>query len=234
MTAFRIAPAVADAFPDTLIALVTATGLRGREPWPDTTAALEELEQQLADSTWQPANETDPRIEAWHTAYRSFGTNPRRIRPSVDALGRRMAKKGTLPRINPAVDSYNAVSAQHGLPAGAFDLDHVTGDVDIRYADGSEDFTPLGEPDTVENPKPGEIIYADPTGVLTRHWNHRDAHRTRVTEDSSHVAFVLETLHATRDGHLLKAAAEELQGLLIPHSEQTRVYYLSPAQPEAS
>lgn len=118
MTAFRIAPAVADAFPDTLIALVTATGLRGREPWPDTTAALEELEQQLADGTWQPADETDPRIEAWHTACRSFGTNPRRIRPSVDALGRRMVKKGTLPRINPAVDSYNAVSARHGLPAG--------------------------------------------------------------------------------------------------------------------
>ncbi len=120
MTAFRIAPpAVADAFPDTLIALVTATGLRGREPWPDTTAALEELEQQLADGTWQPADETDPRIEAWHTACRSFGTNPRRIRPSVDALGRRMVKKGTLPRINPAVDSYNAVSARHGLPADA-------------------------------------------------------------------------------------------------------------------
>ncbi|MGW3747161.1 B3/B4 domain-containing protein [Streptomyces sp. NPDC005146] len=234
MTAFRISPAVADAFPDTLIALVTATGLRGREPWPDTTAALEELEQQLADGTWQPANETDPRIEAWHTAYRSFGTNPRRIRPSVDALGRRMAKKGTLPRINPAVDSYNAVSAQHGLPAGAFDLDHVTGDVDIRYADGTEEFTPLGEPDTVENPKPGEIIYADSTGVLTRHWNHRDAHRTRVTEDSTHVAFVLETLHATRDGHLLKTAAEELHGLLLPHTDQTRVYYLSPEQPEAA
>lgn len=66
--------------------------------------------------TWHPADDTDPRIEAWHTAYRSFGTNPRRIRPSVDALGRRFAKKGTLPRINPAVDSYNAVSVRHGLP----------------------------------------------------------------------------------------------------------------------
>ncbi|MER5756168.1 phenylalanine--tRNA ligase beta subunit-related protein [Streptomyces sp. NPDC002088] len=234
MTAFRISPAVADAFPDTLIALVTATGLRGHEPWPDTTAALEGLEQQLADDSWQPADESDPRIEAWHTAYRSFGTNPRRIRPSVDALGRRLAKKGTLPRINPAVDSYNSVSVHHGLPAGAFDLAHVTGDVDIRYADGSEKFTPLGEPDTIENPKPGEIIYADTTGVLTRHWNHRDAHRTRVTEDSTHVAFVLETLHATRDGHLLKMAAEELQGLLIPHAEQTAVHYLSPAQPQAA
>ncbi|MCX4406944.1 B3/4 domain-containing protein [Streptomyces sp. NPDC059837] len=234
MPAFRIAPAVTEAFPDTLIALVTATGLRGRESWPHTAAAVEELEQQLADGTWHPADETDPRIEAWHTAYRSFGTNPRRIRPSVDALGRRLAKKGSLPRINPAVDSYNAVSVRHGLPAGAFDLGHVTGDVNIRHADGTETFTPLGEPDTVENPKPGEIIYTDTTGVLTRHWNHRDAHRTRVTEDSTHVTFVIETLHADRDGDLLKVAADELQGLLAPHADQTAVSYLGPAQPQAT
>ncbi|MFD7622347.1 B3/4 domain-containing protein [Streptomyces sp. NPDC059802] len=232
MPAFHLAPVVADAFPDTLIALVTATGMRGHEPWPDTAAALADLEQRLAEGTWQPADETDPRIEAWHTAYRSFGTNPRRIRPSVDALGRRLAKKGALPRINPAVDSYNVVSVQHGLPAGAFDLDRVTGEVVIRRADGTESFTPLGEPDTIENPKPGEIIYADTTDVLTRHWNHRDAHRTRVTEDSTHVAFVLETLHAARDGHLLTAAARELQGLLAPHAEQTAVHYLGPAQPQ--
>ncbi|MFC8818850.1 B3/4 domain-containing protein [Streptomyces rochei] len=234
MTMFRITPAVADAFPDTLIAVVTATGLRGHEPWPGTATAIEELEQQLAAGTWGPADESDPRIEAWHAAYRSFGTNPRRIRPSVDALGRRMAKKGTLPRINPAVDSYNAASVHHGVPAGAFDLDHVAGDVDIRHADGSEEFIPLGEPDTVENPKPGEIVYADADGILTRHWNHRDAHRTRVTEDSTHVAFVLETLHATRDGNLLKTAAEELHSLLLPHSGQTCVRYLSPKHPEVT
>jgi DNA/RNA-binding domain of Phe-tRNA-synthetase-like protein len=234
MTAFRLSPAVADAFPGTLIALVTATGLRGHEPWPHTTAALERLERQLADGSWHPADEADPRIAAWHTAYRSFGTNPRRIRPSVDALGRRMAKKGSLPRINPAVDSYNAVSVRHGLPAGAFDLDHVTGDVDIRYADGTEEFTPLGEPGTVENPRPGEIVYADTTGVLTRHWNHRDAHRTRVTEDSARVAFVLETLDAARDGHLLKTAAEELRDLLAPHTGRSAVHYLGPRQPHTT
>ncbi|MEU6590049.1 phenylalanine--tRNA ligase beta subunit-related protein [Streptomyces sp. NPDC046881] len=234
MPAFRIAPAVADAFPGTLVALVTATGLRGHEPWPHTAAALAELEQRLADGTWRPADETDPRIEAWHTAYRAFGTNPRRVRPSVDALGRRLAKQGSLPRINPAVDSYNAVSVRHGLPAGAFDLDRVTGDVDIRYADGTESFTPLGEPGTVEHPRPGEIVYADAAGVLTRHWNHRDAHRTRVTADSARVAFLLETLHADRDAGLLKTAAEELQGLLAPHAGQTAVHLLGPAQPRAS
>ncbi|MFF2009665.1 B3/4 domain-containing protein [Streptomyces sp. NPDC058195] len=231
MTAFRISPAVADAFPDTLITVVTATGLRGGEPWPATTAAVENLERRLAGGAWQPADENDPRIGTWHDAYRSFGTNPRRVRPSVDALGRRLAKKGTLPRINPAVDSYNAVSVGHGLPAGAFDLDHVTGDVEIRYADGDETFTPLGEAGTVEHPKPGEIIYTDTTGVLTRHWNHRDAHRTRVTEDSTRVAFLLETLHAARDGRLLTAAADDLRTLLEPHCETSTVHCLSPAHP---
>ncbi|TWV46117.1 hypothetical protein FRZ03_15415, partial [Streptomyces misionensis] len=231
---FRLGPAVAESFPDTLIAVVTATGLRGREPWPATTAALQDLERQLADGAWQPADESDPRIEAWHTAYRSFGTNPRRVRPSVDALGRRLAKKGTLPRINPAVDSYNAVSVHHGLPAGAFDLDHVTGDVEIRHADGSETFVPLGEPGTTEHPEAGEIVYTDATGVLTRHWNHRDAHRTRVTEDSTHVAFVLETLHAARDGHLLRAAADRLQDLLAPHTDRTEVHYLTRETPETT
>ncbi|MGI5122355.1 B3/B4 domain-containing protein [Marinactinospora thermotolerans] len=233
MTVFHLAADVADAFPDTLIALVAATGLRGREPWPRTVAALEELEQRLADGSWRPADETDPRIAAWHQAYRSFGTNPRRVRPSVDALGRRLAKKGSLPRINPAVDSYNSVSVRHGLPAGAFDLDHVTGDVVIGHANGDESFTPLGEPDTVETPKPGEIVYADGGGILTRHWNHRDAHRTRVTEDSARVVFVLETLQAARDGHLLTAAAEELRDLLEPHTEQVTVGYLGPHQPTA-
>ncbi|MFZ3562578.1 B3/4 domain-containing protein [Streptomyces sp. BH055] len=227
MPAFHLTPAVADAFPDTRIAVVTATGLRGHESWSATVTAVEDLERELADGSWQPADESDPRIEAWHTAYRSFGTNPRRIRPSVDALGRRMAKKGALPRINPAVDSYNAVSVRHGLPAGAFDLDHVTGEVvEIRYADGTEEFTPLGEPDSIEHPKPGEVIYADATGVLTRHWNHRDAHRTCVTEDSTRVAFLMETVRADRDGHLLKAAAEELRDLLAPHAEQVTVEYV--------
>ncbi|MFD8733959.1 B3/4 domain-containing protein [Streptomyces sp. NPDC059618] len=228
MTTFRITPAVAAAFPDALVTVVTATGLRGHEPWPATVTALDDLEQRLAEATWLPADETDPRIEAWHTAYRAFGTNPRRIRPSVDALGRRLTKKGTLPRINPAVDSYNAVSVRHGLPAGAFDLDQVTGDVEIRHADGGETFTPLGEPGTVENPRPGEVVYADTTDVLTRHWNHRDAHRTRVTRDSTRVAFILETVQATRDARLLRTAADELRALLDPHADHTTVDCLGP------
>lgn len=154
--------------------------------------------------------------------------------PQRRRAGQAFRQEGSLPRINPPVDSYNAVSVRHGLPAGAFDLDRVAGDVDIRHADGSEEFIPLGELDTVENPKPGEIIYTDADGVLTRHWNHRDAHRTRVTEDSVHVAFLLETLHAVRDGDLLRTAALQLRELLDPHAERTAVHYLGPARPRVA
>ncbi|WP_424217187.1 B3/4 domain-containing protein (plasmid) [Streptomyces sp. BI20] len=233
MTLFRLGRPVADAFPDTLVTVVTAGGLRPG-PWPATVAALAELEDRLAEGPWRPADETDPRVESWHAAYRAFGTNPRRIRPSVDALGRRLLKKGSLPRINPAVDSYNLVSVRHGLPAGAFDLDHVTGEVEIRFADGTESFTPLGEPDTVETPKAGEVVYSDADGILTRHWNHRDAHRTRVTEDSARVAFILETVAAARDGQLVRDAAEELTALLGPHCEATAVHHLDPTHPTAT
>jgi DNA/RNA-binding domain of Phe-tRNA-synthetase-like protein len=130
------------------------------------------------------------------------------------------------PRISPAVDTYNTVSVRHALPAGAFDLDRVAGDVVIRYADGTESFTPLGEPDTIEHPNAGEVIYTDADGVLTRHWNHRDAHRTRVTEESTHVAFLLETVNTSQDSDLLRTAAEELRGLLAAHAEQVTVAYL--------
>ncbi|MFB6840273.1 hypothetical protein [Streptomyces sp. NPDC056361] len=68
--------------------------------------AVADLERSLADGSWRPADESDPRIEAWHTAYRSFGTNPRRVRPSVDALGRR--------RDEPA-PPHPGAAAHHGL-----------------------------------------------------------------------------------------------------------------------
>ncbi|WP_079405214.1 B3/B4 domain-containing protein [Streptomyces sp. 3211] len=233
MTVFRLSPEVSAAFPTAVIALVTAEGLRGHEPWPEVGAALADIEQAVASGQWAPADETDPRIASWHDAYRSFGTNPRRERPSVDALGRRLVRKGTLPRISSAVDAYNTVSIRHGLPAGAFDLDALSGDVVIRFATGSEEFVPLGEPDTVENPKAGEVIYEDGSSVLTRHWNHRDAHRTRVTEESVRVVFLLETVDADAYRGLLERAAQNLRDWLTPHASSTTVHFLSGENTEA-
>ncbi|WP_017594248.1 B3/B4 domain-containing protein [Nocardiopsis potens] len=232
MISFSLSLDVSAAFPGTLIALVTADVLRVREPWPRCAAALEDLERKAAEGAWAPAGGTDPRIRAWHAAYRSFGTDPNRVRPGVEALGRRLAEKGRLPRVNPAVDACSAVSVRSGLPARAFDLDAIARPVEIRFAEGTEEFTPLGEPGTVRSPAPGEVVYASGTEVLTRHWNHRDARRTRVTEDSEQVVFVLETVDAARDGERLREAVLRLEELLAPHADEVEAEYLAPSQPQ--
>jgi DNA/RNA-binding domain of Phe-tRNA-synthetase-like protein len=218
----RVSAEVCEAFGGLRIAAVVAEGFRGNEPWPEVDAELAAV---------LPPAEDDPHIAAWHAAYRAFGTNPKRERPSVDALRRRLARTGRLPRINPAVDCYNLVSVIHVVPAGAFDLDAVRGDITVRFATGEESFTPLGEPGTTERPKPGEVIYVDEASVLTRHWNHRDADRTKVTAGSSHIVFLLETTQSSAFGPAVDAAAADLARRLGTRCDQVTTHQITPASP---
>jgi DNA/RNA-binding domain of Phe-tRNA-synthetase-like protein len=103
------------------------------------------------------------------------------------------------------------------VPAGAFDVDRVQGAITIRFAQDGDTFVPLGEPEKVERPHPGEVVYVDDAGVLTRHWNHRDADRTKVTSASRNVVFVLETVDSAHRARV-DAAAAELAALLGPHA----------------
>ena len=234
MTELRVSDAVCAAFGGLRIAAIVAEGFAGREPWPEVDAELSALEQAAAAGDTLPAAEEDPHIAAWYAAYRAFGTNPKRERPSVDALRRRLARSGRLPRINAAVDCYNLVSVTHGVPAGAFDLDAAIGNVTVRFAVGDEDFTPLGEPGVTEHPRPGEVIYTDAKSVLTRHWNHRDADRTKVTADSTRIVFLLETTDAPNFGLAVEAAATDLAARLAARSREVTTHWLTAATPAAT
>jgi DNA/RNA-binding domain of Phe-tRNA-synthetase-like protein len=227
VTHYAVADEVAAAYKDFRIEVVLAEGLAGRQAWPEVERRLAALEAGPAPA-W---GEDDPHIAAWHAAYRAFGTNPRRERPSVDALRRRLARTGRLPRISPAVDCYNLISATYGMPAGAFDLSAVTGDIVIRFARGDEEFTPLGEPGTVERPRPGEVIYTDSGGVLTRHWNHRDAERTKVGAGSDPIVYMLETVAAAEFGDVMEAGAGELAALLAARCARVTRHVLTAAAP---
>jgi DNA/RNA-binding domain of Phe-tRNA-synthetase-like protein len=234
MTELRVSEEVCQRFPRLRIAAVVARGFDGDEPWPEAEAGLEALEKAAADGDTLPDAENDAHIAAWYAAYRAFGTNPKRERPSVDALRRRLARTARLPRINAAVDCYNLISVSHGVPAGAFDLDAVHGDILVGFAAGHEEFTPLGEPDTTEHPRLGEVIYADQTSVLTRHWNHRDADRTKVTQHSSHILFLLETTESAAFGPAVDDAAADLAARAATRSRQVSTHWLTPGSPAAA
>jgi DNA/RNA-binding domain of Phe-tRNA-synthetase-like protein len=149
------------------------------------------------------------------------------MRPSVEALLRRVRKSGALPTISPAVDAYNSVSVLSGLPAGAFDLDRVTGDIEIRFAREGDRFEPLGEPGEWEAPRAGEVVYADAETVLTRHWNHRDCHRTMVRADSRDVLFMVERVSGKVSPDECGQATDRLAGVLAAHARSVEILVLS-------
>jgi DNA/RNA-binding domain of Phe-tRNA-synthetase-like protein len=222
-------PDVIREFPEAQIRFVVARGLRNNQPWDNVCHRLAALEDQVAGGTWQPFDESHPAIESWHEAYRRFGTNPRRFRPSIDALSRRIGRSGRLPRINSAVDAYNLVSVTHGTPAGAFDLGQLAGQVLIRFAQPGDSFTPLGEPGTVQEPTPGEVVYAQGKHILTRHWNHRDSDYSKVTERSRDVLFILERISviAVPSEQMIKAQAT-LADLIRPYAEEVVLAVIEP------
>jgi DNA/RNA-binding domain of Phe-tRNA-synthetase-like protein len=221
MTEISMESKLSGAFPDAQIRFVAAYGLHNTDDWPEVISAIEALERRVSRGDWVPAGKEDPSIASWHDAYRSFGTNPNRCRPSVDALSRRLAKNHVLPRINPAVNLYNYISVKHAVPAGAFDLDKISGPVTIRFAQEGDRFVPLGEPDTEETPNQGEVVYADGSRILTRHWNYRDSDFTKVTERTTNAVFIFERISARAVGwEQLREAQMEFLERLRPHADR--------------
>ena len=174
-------------YPGVHIGVLVGRGLRN----PLMDARVEEAKREavktLRDKIGDGPASRHPHIASWRDMYRSFGTKAGDYRPSAEALARRALKEGALPRINAAVDAYNAVSVRHLVPMGGFDLDRVRGDIWLRFSDGGETFIPLG-PAAPEETYRGEVVYADDERILTRRWNYRDCEETKITEGTVNVA----------------------------------------------
>ncbi|GIF05540.1 B3/B4 domain-containing protein [Actinoplanes siamensis] len=223
-----VAPDIAERYPACRTAAILVCGLRNGEPWPEIDAALSAFESDVRNGARQLPQQDDPAIVAWHDLLRSFGTNPRRMRPAVDALSRRLAKAGRLPRISPLVDACNLISLRYTLPTGGYDLSRIRESFTLRFARPGDVHIPLGKPDEREQPVDGEVVYADGAQVLTRHWNHRDADNTKVTADTVDAILLLEGIVPTIPPETLARAQRELAGLVAPHARAIELYAFDP------
>jgi DNA/RNA-binding domain of Phe-tRNA-synthetase-like protein len=168
----------------------------------DNQGHSRELEDILKDAVStavrQPVDlKTDPRILAWNDAHRQFGSNPNKFPPAHCALLKRVQKPGVqLPLINKVVAIMNINSIRDVIPVGGDDVMRTAGSPELRYADGSESFTPLGNPDSTEQPVPGEVIYvvSESKEVMCRRWNWRNGHKTRIAEDTQVIVMNIDGL----------------------------------------
>lgn len=156
-------------------------------------------------------------LAAWRAAFRAFGVNPTKYRSAPEALLRRLTKKGDIPSINMLVDLNNLVSIRYALPIAALDIQEVQGAVTVRFADGSERFTPLGQSE-VEHPEPGEVIFSDETGlVVARRWCWRQSDESAARADTTQAVITVEAQHPGGRGDV-EAALDDLVGLLEEHT----------------
>lgn len=182
---------------------------------------VEQLRLACADEgpEWMEAH-----LEAWRGAYRAFGAKPQRTPCSVEALRKRVLRDGVLPPVNAVVDLYNAISLRYGLPIGGEDAHAYAGTPRLVVASGMEPFdtTQNGEP-VIETAEAGEVAWCDDRGVTCRRWNWRQGVRTRITDESTAMWFILERLEPMPIPSLVQAGDDLIAGLkhLAPSLEAT-------------
>jgi DNA/RNA-binding domain of Phe-tRNA-synthetase-like protein len=118
--------------------------------------------------------------------YRRFGLDPTRVRPSSEALLRRLKKGEPMPRINSLVDVANAMSVQLQVPVGLYDLDKVKGDeLVIRLGAEGEGYTGIRK-ERVN--VAGRICVADAEGPCGN--PSADSARTMITTATERAAWI--------------------------------------------
>jgi DNA/RNA-binding domain of Phe-tRNA-synthetase-like protein len=190
---YTISEEVFGQFPGYVRGVVLAEGVTNGESPEELVSLLRAAEESLRYQLKADTLVDHPRIASWREAYRAFGANPSKFRPSMEAMTRRVLKSQDLPSISALVDIGNVLSLRHILPAGGHAIDVVTQDISLRKATGKEQFIPL-DSEQVEAPLPGEIVFVEGDVVLTRRWTWRQAKHTLLLPTTTAVEFNVDGL----------------------------------------
>ncbi len=224
--------AVLDRFPTIHGGVILACRLHNGPTPPALAAAfLAEQRATLARLGETPLSEV-PSLAAWRRAFSAFGVKPTQYRSAAEALLRRLTKHGDIPSVNLLVDLGNLVSIRYALPVAIFDLRAITGTLSVRFARGDERFTDLGT-DEVVHPDPGEVIFADETGLVSaRRWCWRQSDQSAARADTTEALITVEGHHASAEEDV-RAALADLQALISHYvpGALLRSDLLSPANP---
>jgi DNA/RNA-binding domain of Phe-tRNA-synthetase-like protein len=122
--------------------------------------------------------------------YRAVGIEPTRIRPSSEALLRRVIKSVPLYQINSIVDVSNYCSLAFLLPIGLYDLDKIRGRVQLRLGKEGEEYEGIRK-DMIH--VANRLTVADDTGPFGN--PSADSLRTSIDLNSHNILLIIFTPH---------------------------------------
>jgi DNA/RNA-binding domain of Phe-tRNA-synthetase-like protein len=211
MTEFIYHPDILRTFPELRAGIIFAENLENNKSGEMLQQVYTKQQQAtLHEIGENPISEIEA-ITAWRSAFRKFGVNPTKYRCAPEALLRRLTKKGDIPFVNKIVDCCNLVSIKYKIAAAAFDTKAITGALTVRFSNGDERYTPLGE-SAVQTPERGEVIFADETGLVTaRRWCWRQSNDSAVSIGTRQTIITVEGQHLDCEDDVKIAAGDLLK-----------------------
>ena len=152
----------------------------------EVTAPREDFELEVKRAMQAVRSGAIGPVDRARELYRRFGVDPTKMRPSSEALARRMKKGEPLPRINSLVDVANAMSVQLQVPVGLYDLGKVKNDeLVLRLGAEGESYEGIGKEKVNVA---GRICVADAEGPCGN--PSADSARTMITTATERAAWI--------------------------------------------
>ena len=175
-------PELSARFPGIEVLGVLLRGLRVREKSEEVEEAKKALYEYVRKKYSLETLKDVPAFRAYRDFFWRIGIDPTKMRPSSEALVRRILLGKELPRINTLVDSYNMASIESEITMAAFDASRITGKISINYSSPGEEFLGIG----MDHPlvlSGGEVVIRDESRILSI-YPYRDAEHSKVSLDT--------------------------------------------------
>jgi len=209
-----IGDGLAERFPGQKVAYAFIEGINVRSTPSELNSTLSDLESETKEEFQNKSLKSHSGLERWLTIAKQTGMLDSGEKPAPTGLLERFLENGEFPNINSLVDTTNLIAVKHLTPVGAFDLDSLSGEVELRLSEEGEVMIPLFEDHPVVLPE-GEIIYSDDEGPFSRY--SIDADRSKITDATTNVFVVVDGTSYHDLSEIVKAR-DELIDLIESHS----------------
>ena len=184
-----------------------------RDSGPKLRQAIKEIILAFRERYQEPkALLSDPRVKALRGFLWRMGIDPTKVRPSSEALARRVLRGKPLPSINNVVDAGNAASLETLVPIGLYNFDKLSLPLHLTRCRDECIFKPIGGGDKVL--APGTPVLIDANGLVVHVFPHRDSRETMITNSTTRVLGVSVGVEPM-EWSLLAGALARVEELLL-------------------